>query len=75
MEEKQEEVRPPKQNPHQGEITVNAIVYKQLSNGTFSPEAVWHDSFAIRFVSDTPDKCIEELKTMLMGIKGIQEKQ
>lgn len=64
-----EEVKQEKQNPHQGEITINAIVYAQMSDGNFHPKAVWHDAFAIRLLSDTPEKCIEEVKEIIRKIK------
>lgn len=60
---------PPKQNPHQGEVTINAIVYGQMPDGHFHPKAVWHDAFTIRFVSETPEQCIDEIKTMIQKIK------
>ena len=63
-----------KQNPHQGEITINAIVYKQMPDGNFHPQAVWHDAFAIRFVSDTPEKCVEEIKAIIEQIKELSKK-
>ncbi len=68
-EEVKQESQPPKQNPHQGELTINAIVYAQMPDGNFNPRAVWHDAFAIRFVSETPEACIEEVKAIIAEIK------
>jgi hypothetical protein len=63
-----------KQNPHQGEITINAIVYRQMPDGNFHPGAVWHDAFAIRLLSDTPEACIEEIKELIEKIKELSKK-
>ena len=56
--------------PHLGQITVNAIVYKQSKDGSFHPQAVWHDSFSINLVEDSPEKCIEELKKKIGALKN-----
>ncbi len=55
--------------PHLGQITINAIVYKQLPDGQFHPEAVWHDSFAMNFLEDSADECVSKLKKMIEELK------
>lgn len=55
--------------PHLGQMTVNAIVYKQLPDGNFHPEAVWHDSFAINFIEESPEACVEKIKKMIEEVK------
>ena len=56
--------------PHLGQITVNAIVYQQRSDGQFDPKAVWHDSFSINTVEDTPEKAIEKIKQLIEVLKN-----
>jgi hypothetical protein len=55
--------------PHLGQVTINAVVYKQMSNGQFHPEAVWHDSFALNFLEEDADKCIAKLKKLIEEMK------
>ena len=55
--------------PHLGQITINAIVYKQTPSGQFDPKAVWHDSFSINLLEESPEKCIEELKRLITEFK------
>ena len=54
---------------HLGQITVNAIVYKQMPDGQFHPEAVWHDSFALNFTEDSAGACVEKVKQIIAEIK------
>lgn len=56
--------------PHLGQITVNAIVYQQRPDSQFDPKAVWHDSFSINMVEDTPEKAIEKLKKLIEVLKN-----
>jgi len=56
--------------PHMGQMTVNAIVYKQLPDGQFSPQAVWHDAFQVSFVEETPDECIKKIKEIIEELKS-----
>lgn len=55
--------------PHSGQLTINAIVYKQLPDGQFSPQAVWHDAIQIGFIEETPAKCIDKIKEIIQEIK------
>lgn len=55
--------------PHLGQITVQAIVMKQMPNGQFSPEAVWNDSFSINLVSESADESIKEIKRLIEVLK------
>ena len=56
--------------PHLGQITVNAIVYQQRADGQFDPKAVWHDSFSINLVEDTPEKAINKIKELIEVLKN-----
>jgi hypothetical protein len=59
-----------KQLPHLGQITINAIVYKQLPDGNFHPEAVWYDSFAVNFIENSSNDCIEKIKSIIGDLKN-----
>jgi hypothetical protein len=56
--------------PHLGQITINAVVYKQTPKGDFDPKAIWHDSFAINFQYDSVEKCVEDIKRRLETFKN-----
>lgn len=56
--------------PHLGQITVNAIVYQQRPDGQFDPKAVWHDSFSINMVEETPEEAIKKLQQLIEVLKN-----
>lgn len=56
--------------PHLGQITVNAIVYQQRPDGQYDPKAVWHDSFSINLVEDSPETAIEKIKQLIEVLKN-----
>lgn len=68
---KQEEK--PKQNPHMGQITVQAVIYKQRPDGQFSPETVWFDTFKMEFLGKTAEECRQEMDEKVKAIKGLNE--
>lgn len=58
--------------PHLGQISVHAIVYKQLPDGSFHPESVWFDSFSLNLLESSGKECIDKIKAKLEDLKNDQ---
>lgn len=59
---------------HMGQITINAVVYEQMPDGTFNPRAVWHDAFAMDFLNNNSTDCITELKSIIEELKNARNR-
>lgn len=58
-----------------GQITVNAIIYQQASEGHFHPKAVWHDNFSINVLEETPEEAIKKLQKLIEVLKDDGNKE